>query len=473
MKFGLNLKFIFYTIFIVVFISLVFSVVFILQSRRALLHEFRKTGHALVENLTRDSEIALLIENIPALNSLAQNLMRQEEVQRVEVFDSAGRKLVALDKQRPLFAWEREVISLPVYFSPSEGAGIIEDMDLFLEQAEGFQDSPGYAIGQIIGRVDVLFSREGIIQSLNRIRWWIFVAATIAAGIGGVAALYFSRTLILPVQRLAGAASAIAQGNWDERLEGRRTDELGQLTQSFNIMAQSLAAKRDQLEQTYRELARKEKMAETGKFSMIIAHELKNPLGIIKGSVDILAKRSTGSDMRETMLGYIRDEVMRLNKLIDDFLSFARPTPVNTELISINDIAGKAGEFFPLAGKAEKNISLHLHLDATTPVRIDEHQIYQALLNLVNNAEQAMEAGGELHIATADVPGGVRIEVRDTGRGMPPEVLDKIFEPFYTTKAKGTGLGLSIVHKILENHGGRIDVTSSAAGTTVNLYLPA
>lgn len=473
MKWGLNVKFICYTVFIVVFISLVFSAVFIFQSRKALLHEFHNTAESLVQNLALNIEVPLFIENSQALTELAQNLLKEDAVQSVRIVNQKNKVFVALSKQRRLMPWEKEMIITPVYFSAEREGAMTEDMKLFYQgngSGEGARNTPS---GQLIGRIEVLFSRQSIIAALDRMRLWIFIAATIAAFIGGIGALYFSRTLILPVQRLARATYSIARGNWQEHLEVGRTDELGKLTASFNIMAESLTAKKEQLEHTYKELAQKEKMAEIGKFSMIIAHELKNPLGIIKGSVDILNKQETEPHLKETMIHYIQDEVKRLNKLIDDFLSFARPAPPQKTPSDVNSIVKRIADHFNVPEGLHKRICLRTDLGAEVPAALDDNQIYQVLLNLVNNAVQAIEHEGEIHIATASDGHQVAIRIHDTGRGIPEDLCEKVFEPFFTTKAQGTGLGLAIVKKIIESHQGTIDISSAPGnGTTITIVLP-
>jgi signal transduction histidine kinase len=473
MKWGLNVKFICYTVFIVVFISLVFSVVFIYQSRKALEHDFNKRAQSLVKNLALNIEVPLFIENESALTSLSQNLLKEKDVQSVRIFDQKDRVLVSMDKGRKLLPWQKKKFFSPVYFSPETGEGITEDMSLFFRESKKAEDEDAFQPGQVIGKIEVVFSRESIIRTLNRIRWWIFIAATVAAVIGGIGGLYFSRTLILPIQRLARATYSIARGNWEERLEVLRTDELGQLTESFNIMAKSLIAKKQQLESTYKELAQKEKMAEIGKVSMIIAHELKNPLGIIKGSVDIIDKRTTEPQVKETMIRYIQDEVKRLNKLIDDFLSFTKPMPPRKILSDVNSLVKKFSEHFTVPEEENKNISLRIDLGSPHRIEMDENQIYQALLNLINNSVQAIQKKGEIHIKTDCNERWVRMQVSDTGAGIPEELKEKIFEPFFTTKAKGTGLGLAIVKKFVENHQGYIEISDfSGGGTTFNIFLP-
>ena len=469
MKWGLNLKFICYTVFIVVFISLVFSVVFIFQSRKALLQEFKNTALSLVKNLALNIEVPLFIENQSALSSLAQNLMKEESVQSVSIYNEAGKAMVSLSKGRRLFPWQQELVVYQVYFSSDTGDAMTDEMKLFYQQEKGGSSEQG----RLIGRIEVLFSRDSIISALNRMRWWIFISATIAAFIGGVAALYFSRTLILPVQRLAQATYSIARGNWEERLSISGTDELGQLTESFNLMAQSLISKRDELEDTYRALALRDRMAEIGKFSTIIAHELKNPLGIIKGAVDIIAKTSTEPQLRTTMTGYIQDEVRRLNKIIEDFLAFARPAPPQKALCDVNDVVRKLAGHFSVPDGAKKNIQLQVELGAQTQAEIDDDQIYQVLLNLVNNALQAMEHDGVITIRTDCHEGLVTLQVQDSGPGIPADMRQKVFEPFFTSKAQGTGLGLAIVKKFIESHQGGISIAEAPGGGAIfKIYLP-
>ncbi|MCX8043856.1 MAG: ATP-binding protein [Desulfobacterota bacterium] len=470
MKWGLNLKFICYTVFIVVFISLVFSVVFIFQSRAALLQEFNKRATALVQNLAYNIEVPLLIENREALTELAQNLLKEESVQEIKIYNKDNVILLSLGKHRRLMPWHKEIIRAPVYFSPEEQRGPTEDMHLFYD-AEGVAHN--VPSGPIIGSIEVLFSREGIIRRLNAMRWWIFVAATIAACIGGIAALYFSRTLILPIQRLARGTHAIARGNWDERLTIGRRDELGQLTEAFNMMAASLKEHKAQLEHTYRELALRETMAEIGKFSMIIAHELKNPLGIIKGAVDILAKNNISPHMKETMIGYIRDEVRRLNKQVEDFLAFARPAPPQKTKTDMNELVRTVAMRSALSDEEKTRIGLELKLCPRAEVVVDENQMYQVLLNLITNAVQAINGTGTITMKTTCEHGTVVVTIEDTGCGISPDIKEKIFEPFFTTKSQGTGLGLAIVKKFIESNGGTVTITDRAGGgTCVRLTLP-
>jgi signal transduction histidine kinase len=471
MKWGLNIKFIFITIFLIVLISLMFSIILVYQSRKALLYEFAKRGQSLVQNLALNAELPLLLENKDTLKTLAQNLMREQDVQKVRIVNEQNTVLVNISKERMLWWWQQQKTSLPVYLVPQEARAATDDMNLYLD---GSRPEPAAGSrGQLIGTIEVIFSREGIIETLNRIRWWIFFSAAIATIIGSVGALYFSYTLIRPIQRMARATSSIARGNWGERMEVSRDDELGELTDSFNIMASSLLKKKQELETTYRELSQKERMAEIGKFSMMIAHELKNPIGIIKGSVDILSKKDTQAEIKATMVRYIQDEIKRLNRLIDDFLSFAKPQPPQKAPADINAIIQRVTTHFMIPEQAHKKIALHRELGRLPAIAIDDHQIYQALLNLLSNAAQAIARQGAIYLKTDVTDAWVRVQVSDTGAGIPDADKEKVFNPFYTTSATGTGLGLSIVKKIVDNHSGQIHISDFAGGgTTFTILLP-
>jgi len=471
MKWGLNIKFIFITIFLIVFISLMFSIILVYQSRKALLYEFAKRGQSLVQNLSLNAELPLLLENKDTLKTLAQNLLRENDVQKVRIVNEQNTVLVDIGKGRTLWWWQQEKISQPVYLVPEGARGTADDMSLYLDGSRPEQNNG--AKGQLIGTIEVIFSREGIIETLNRIRWWIFFTATIATIIGSVGAVYFSYTLIRPIQRLARATSSIARGNWEERMDVSRDDELGELTDSFNIMASSLIKKKQELETTYRELSQKERMAEIGKFSMMIAHELKNPIGIIKGSVDILSKKDTKAEIKVTMVSYIQDEIKRLNRLIDDFLSFAKPLPPQKTVSDMNALIERVTTHFMIPEEAHKKISLHRELGVLPAIAIDDHQMYQALLNLLSNAAQAIAQQGDIYFKTDVSDAWVRVRVSDTGVGIPDKDKEKVFDPFYTTSATGTGLGLSIVKKIVDNHDGVIQISDFAGGgTTFTILLP-
>ena len=467
---SLNTKILILTISLFVICSLLYGVFFSYQSQNAIMDEFIKRGTSLVKNLSLNAELEILIENRTALKTLAANLLQEKEVQAVKIMNDNRQLLVDLSKPDKLDDKYKETLSLTV--TRERDKNISDRFAISLEERENvIPDENGK---QTIGYVEVVFSKKGIFDTINIMRRNMLFLAILATIIGCTLSLYFSTSIVKPVRRLAKATTRIAEGDWETKLPIDTLDEVGQLTDSFNKMSDALIMKREELEDTYKELANRERMAEIGNFSMMIAHELKNPLGIIKGSVDIIAKDGTKAKVRDTMIEYIQDEVKRLNRLVEDFLSFARPNPAHKSLININQMITRIINLIPIPEFKEKEISLNVQLSKEiSEVNIDEHQINQAIVNLTNNAIQAIPEKGEIILKTGKSGNGILITIMDTGIGIPDEEKEKVFEPFFTKKQRGTGLGLAVVKKIIDNHRGEIKITDREnGGTAFSLWLP-
>ncbi len=249
------------------------------------------------------------------------------------------------------------------------------------------------------------------------------------------------------------------------------------------------------------ELRRSERLAAVGEMAARMAHEIRNPLASISGSVQLLqgsGADSGGDPAQGRLMGIVVREVDRLNDLISDFLRYSRPAPLALEAVCLADlvreIAGVA------EGQAQGDVRCHLELDDAVRVRADPAQLKAAIWNLWNNGLEAMEGKGELRVRVTRAPAGLSsqderppgrnapedrgpgdsrleargvLEVEDTGPGMSPELQDRIFEPFFTTKQDGTGLGLATVQRIVEQHGGGIEISSSIGrGTCFRVLLP-
>lgn len=228
-----------------------------------------------------------------------------------------------------------------------------------------------------------------------------------------------------------------------------------------------------QMKTQERELMQAEKLAALGKLSAGVAHEIRNPLGIISGAAETLLKKNPDPKTHKEMLRFILDETNRLNQVITDFLRFARPKepdPINCNLLNLIEKTLRA-----ISQKAaSQGVKIETyHCDGEIELSADPEQLKQALLNLELNALEAMPQGGVLRIQTQrGRDKTLLIKIQDTGPGIPEEVQSRIFDPFFTTKEGGTGLGLSIVHRIVEDHGGKIGLTTGPEGTTFTLVLP-
>jgi len=235
--------------------------------------------------------------------------------------------------------------------------------------------------------------------------------------------------------------------------------------------------------QLYQQMKEKDRLAALGEMAAGLAHEIRNPLGSIKASAQYLSETPEHPEDRDEFLGIIVDEVDRLNRVVGSFLDYARPGHTNPDPIYVNSAVQLTLQFLrPECDSA--NVSLHVAMDPGLPkVRIDIEHLRQVLINLVQNAVQAMPNGGDIYVETRTQdgfrPGGearqrVQVSVRDTGPGIAPGLLPNLFVPFVTTKQQGTGLGLAISQRIVSEAGGRIDVRSREGyGTTFVVLLPA
>lgn len=216
-----------------------------------------------------------------------------------------------------------------------------------------------------------------------------------------------------------------------------------------------------------------ERLTSLGELTAGVAHELRNPLAGIKINTQILLRRKDLSEMERKLLKSTEEGIEKIQKIVEDMLHFAKPKSAEFREAEINRVVEESLEIFQTKLK-KANISLEFFKgDGLPKVWIDVHQIQQALVNLMLNAIQAMEKGGRLRIRTYQDGERVAVEVKDTGIGIPSFHLKRIFDPFFTTKSEGTGLGLSITHKILEAHGGTIDVQSiEGQGSTFTLFIP-
>lgn len=461
---SLNTKILILTTSLFVVCSLIYGIFFSYQSKSALMDEFVTRGNSLLKNLALNAEVEILIENREALTTLAENLLQEKDVRSVKIMGDNEQVLVDIAKPGQLRDEYKETMS--VYVAKGSDQNISDRFTLALKDNSGSQ--PERDMEEMIGYIEAVFSKKSIFDTIDAMRRNMFLAALAATVIGCIIALYYSRSIVKPVRRLASATTRIARGDWESKLPIDSMDEVGQLTDSFNKMSESLIEKRKELEATYKELSKQERMAEIGNFSMMIAHELKNPLGIIKGAIDIIAQEGVKAEVSRTMMGYIQDEVKRLNRLVEDFLSFARPNPAHKSFVDINHVVNKIVNLIPLPEFKEKEITLTVQLaEDVAEVNVDEHQIYQALVNIFNNAIQAIPQEGEITVKTESTPNGILITIMDTGVGISDEEKEKVFEPFFTKKQSGTGLGLAVVRKIIDNHKGEITITAREGGGTI------
>jgi signal transduction histidine kinase len=311
---------------------------------------------------------------------------------------------------------------------------------------------------------------------------------TVVAGV--VAAWLVSARIARPLRQATIAAEQVASGHAD-RVDVAGADEVGRFATAFNVMAEEVKKSRHDLEarvekrtqllkETLKqlrdaqgELVRKEKLATLGQLSSSVGHELRNPLGVMSNSVYYLKMvlRDQPPNIGE-YLDILKHQINLSEKIVSDLLDFARVKPPQTETLAVADLVAAQLE---RVGRPQGIEIVSAVPGDLPPVKIDRVQIGQVLFNLLTNAVQAMDGGGTLRVSAEPLPGGtVRLTVTDTGTGITPEQLERIFDPLFTTKARGIGLGLSVARSLARANQGDIEVASEPGkGSTFAVLLPA
>jgi two-component system NtrC family sensor kinase len=358
----------------------------------------------------------------------------------------------------------------------------------------------------VLGVVDILYSLDDIEAKVHAsaLRIAVMALAFVLLATGCVGVLVH-RLVYTPLSDLEAGAKRLASGDLEHPIPVRGDDELGQLAGSFNAMTAALRESQAQLRDAARTLEQKvdertrqlraaeaeavqsEKLAAVGLLASGIAHELNNPLtGVLTFSHLIRQKLPDGSTDAEDMDLVIR-ETKRCASIVRRLLDFARQKAPETKVADLNAVVSDVARFIERSVQLQ-GTTLTLDLDPGLPrVQADENQVKQVIMNMLVNAQQATGSGGSIVVRTRRCPeplvpepgaqpvGMVEIAIVDTGCGIAEADLQRIFDPFYTSKevGKGTGLGLSVSHGIVKSHGGTIKVESSPGkGSAFHVYLP-
>jgi len=303
----------------------------------------------------------------------------------------------------------------------------------------------------------------------------LLVAGTGAVAICGALLVVLTYTVQRPMVELQQKIAQLGGGDLNVSVSfANRNDEIGDLGRNFNQMVRQLRDSRDEIERLHRtQMSRAEHLATLGEMATGLAHEIRNPLAGIAGVIEIIGRDLPGTSPARAVVKDVRQEIARINHIVTDLLQTARPHPPKVRRSDLNTTV----EHAVMLGRQQalaKSVEISLHKDSSLPeVEHDSDQIHQVLLNLLLNALQAIDKNGEVTVSVQKQGMHVFVEVADNGRGIPPENLPNIFRPFFTTKGDGTGLGLSLARRIVEDHQGRIDVTSTLGkGTKFKVVLP-
>ena len=278
-----------------------------------------------------------------------------------------------------------------------------------------------------------------------------------------------------PMVELQKKVALISEGNLEVAVSfSGRNDEIGDLGRNFNHMTQQLRESRKEIETMHRtQMSRAEHLATLGELATGLAHEIRNPLAGIAGVIEIIGRDLPATSPAREMVKDVRLEINQINRILTDLLETARPHPPRMMRSNLNTTVEHA---VMLARQQVLSQPIKIELVKApdlSEVEHDSDQIHQVLLNLLLNAVQAMDGAGTVRVEIAGQGDCARVTVSDTGRGIPEEHLAHIFRPFYTTRGNGTGLGLSLARRIVEDHHGRISVSSVVGkGSEFEVLLP-
>lgn len=393
------------------------------------------------------------------IRALLAEVQQAAGARRVFAFDAQGRLRADAAAGLPVGAEVPELfrdrLELQRVF-----AGQRAYSQVLFEGSDGQLYKTGYAPiraeGKVVGAVGVEGSAMffGPLRSLLR----SFIGLG-AAGLVVIAlvALGTARTLTAPLRRLMAAALRIGQGDLQTNVPPERTLEIGTLSTELEAMRQALDSRDRQL-----------KMMLAG-----VAHEVRNPIGGIQLFTGLISEELAARPDAAEAQGHVRriqGEIEYLQRIVEEFLTFARDQRVATEPLEAEAVVEAAGQM-ATADAAAREVKVTAQADRAT-LRGDQALLISAVGNLLKNAVQASPVGAEVRVRGTLQDGRYRIEVQDAGAGVPPELREKIFEPFYTTREKGTGLGLALARKIATAHRGQLTLTSEPGKTVFALELP-
>ena len=303
----------------------------------------------------------------------------------------------------------------------------------------------------------------------------LLVAGAGAVAICGALLVVLTYTVQRPMVELQQKIAQLGAGDLTASVSfAHRNDEIGDLGRNFNQMVEQLRESRQEIERLHRtQMSRAEHLATLGEMATGLAHEIRNPLAGIAGVIEIIGRDLPASSPARMVVKDVRQEIARINHIVTDLLQTARPHPPKVRKSDLNTTVEHAVMLGRQQALAKSN-EISLRKDPSLPeVEHDSDQIHQLLLNLLLNALQAIDANGKIAVTVERRGTTAVIEVSDNGRGIAADHLPNIFRPFFTTKGEGTGLGLSLARRIVEDHQGRIDVTSTVGkGTTFAVVLP-
>ncbi|MBK5275780.1 MAG: HAMP domain-containing protein [Desulfuromonadales bacterium] len=478
----------------------VISIMIGINEQGMLKRTLRSKGQGLASYIAKLSQDPLIMKDYVQLDAIVSEANKDDDIMYAVIQDVRGKMFTSQyasvnyrsPRLKTLLSGLPKNSELPDIMEAIQKKEVISTISV-----------PILAGTDVIGKVSMGMSEYTINQEITKtITFILALNLAVMFALGVVLYVAFKRIIFNPITDLAEATTRLARGDLSTKVEPRGGGEIRMLIDSFNRMAEDLGARTRELLDAQEELVRNEKLAILGQLSGSVGHELRNPLGVMSNAVYFLKMVLTGADeTTKEYLDIIKNEIDNSLRIITDLLDFARTRPPQIKAVTARELTDES------LGRCviPDIVNLQTEIPDNLPLlRVDPLQMEQVLTNFITNAVQAMPDGGKLRVSarraqgpgnreqekyqqpipdprspipdprfpTSD-PGFVEISVTDTGEGVAPENMKKLFQPLFTTKAKGIGLGLVVCKNLVEANGGRIEVKSEPGeGTTFTVALP-
>jgi len=438
----------------------------ILHEERSVLElELQKKGTYLGEIISQQIVEPFLYEERHVMYSILQSSMVTEEgiVVFADVYDSKGEVIIS---------HKREGINLPL-IKKEEMVGIKSVM-LREDSANHIYNIVIPIVAKGLGSIGYLrlgITKKFLIETIRDVKRKLYLLSSLIILSGIMAGLWMARKIIRPVLILNQGVKRVGRGELGAEIGIVGEGEIKELSIAFNEMSRRLKESVDAIKAAQETLIHTEKLYALGEFSAGLAHEIKNPLTSMKMLMQSANEKNHALNAKD--IAIIENEINRIDRIVKEFLLFARPPKTEFVLTDINELLREV--IFLTKPKIEQSrIKLVDRLNDPIPgIKARPDGLRQAFLNVILNAIQAMEQGGTLKVTSSSNNEVVSVDVHDTGKGISEENRNRIFDPFFTTKEDGTGMGLAITYNIVREHGGSIEVdTALNQGTTVSILLP-
>ncbi|MBU1696381.1 MAG: hypothetical protein KKD21_04965 [Proteobacteria bacterium] len=416
---------------------------------------FHSNFELIAQNLATNAELGVLLNDTIMLDRLVNNMIEQKDVKQVTITSREKVVLVNVEKK---ISGDIVKITVPI-LTPS-----MMEENLIDNSVKEYDT---------IGNVELGYSKESLDLLKQKMSLRFLFFALLLAFVSGGWYWFFSRSIVKTLNHLVDVSKEVSGGQMDLKASGGSFYETRMLASAFNDMLNGLKEQRKALEKAYADMAEQKSMANVGKFSIMVAHEIKNPLAIIKGSMNILKKPGIDDVMRENMFTYQEEEINRINLLVENFLLYSKPFEPVMDETDMNAFVKKL--IIKLDGvNFEKHIKVIQKIEkGIAQVMCDTPLMERALSYILKNCFEACGPDDKVEIHSRTLEGYWICLIKDSGPGIKKEVIDNIFKPFFTTKAKGTGLGLAIVKDIILLHDGKIRVGNNEnKGAFFKIYLP-